>query len=848
MTNSAQDNRTIQADRNKIRPTIGVLIDYARPVVAGGYQSILWSGISDVAKKRNVNLICFSGRALKEPYAFETQRNVIYDLVDPVNVDGLILCGGLGNFVSPDAYQVFCDRFQPLPIVSIAFPVEGAANVLVESGKGLQEAVAHLVEIHGKTRFAFICGAEGNREAEQRYRTFRKALDLYGLTLDDARIAQGDFLPQTGVEAVQAFFDQRKLKPGKDIEVLFAANDGMALGALKALQSRQIAVPYDVALVGFDDIPESSLVLPGLTTVRQPLYEQGQLSVQIVLDLLEGKSYSEPVTLQAEFVTRQSCGCLPQNVKSVTENIDFSTDEKSSDHGLSDSRRKEYRERIRTILRNFTTDATSKLSGALLDRFISEVQGSASKRFISSLGKFLRNTRWSGDAVKAWHQIISVLHQCTGQGIAGDRMALRRANVLLQQARIYVGEMAYDHLAYRILQSEEQAVRLSKINEVLSTTFNIPELMHVLARELPCLGIRSCYLSLYEKDYDIPSQKSLLLLAYHEGGRISLPADGLVFPSLHLAPAQMLPQKRRTSMLVQPLFFKNNHLGFVLFEIDLEHQDLYEILRGQISTALQGAILFEDRERARLDLARSNEDLDQFATIASHDLKEPLRTISSYIQLVNDKTHEALDEEARAYIRAAASGASRLNILISDLLAYSRVNTRREQFHPVHCNALIKEVLAGLGALIDRVDPQITCEDLPTVWADKSQLQRVFQNLIDNAVKFKADRPLKIHIGAKRRKAENESDHWVFFVQDNGIGIEKDYHHKIFRIFQRLHSPEEYGGTGIGLAICKKIIEHHHGRIWAESRPGQGTIIFFSIPDRAVLQSHRFGSNGASHG
>jgi DNA-binding LacI/PurR family transcriptional regulator len=385
--NNTRDIQKNNPDKQQKRSTIGVLIDYARPMTAGGYQSILWAGISDCAKRQDVNLICFSGRALKEPYEFEMQRNVIYGLVDPTNADALILCGGLGNFVSPDEYQRFCERFYPLPIVSIAFSVKGAANVLVDNEKGLREAVAHFVEVHDKTKFAFIRGSRDNLEAEMRFDIFKQVLQDYHLELPDAFIAQGDFLPHTGAEAVQFFFDTQDFLPGEDIQVIFAANDGMALGALEALRERRITVPQDITLVGFDDIPEASLVSPKLTTVRQPLYEQGQRAVQIALDLLNGQLHPEPVILQTEFVARQSCGCLPRNVEHVTESMMSYPIPKSSEDKIPDQSRNELQRKISEIFDQVSPKDVSRLAGELLDNFIAEIKGTPSGRFVIPNGE-----------------------------------------------------------------------------------------------------------------------------------------------------------------------------------------------------------------------------------------------------------------------------------------------------------------------------------------------------------------------------------------------------------------------------------------------------------------------------
>ncbi|MFH1037933.1 MAG: PAS domain S-box protein [PVC group bacterium] len=235
----------------------------------------------------------------------------------------------------------------------------------------------------------------------------------------------------------------------------------------------------------------------------------------------------------------------------------------------------------------------------------------------------------------------------------------------------------------------------------------------------------------------------------------------------------------------------------------------------------------ENLKEALVELERSNRELEQFVYVASHDLQEPLRMVASFTGLLAKRYQGKLDKDADEFISYAVDGAKRMQYLINDLLAYSRVGTRGKPFKPTDCEEVFKQSVANLQTAIEETGAVVTHEQLPPVMADETQLLQLFQNLIGNAIKFHGEEPPRVHISAKQQE-----DAWMFSVRDNGIGIAPEYFERIFQVFHRLHGRDRYSGTGMGLAICKKIVERHEGKIWPDSKTGKGSTFYFTMPTK----------------
>lgn len=399
-------------------------------------------------------------------------------------------------------------------------------------------------------------------------------------------------------------------------------------------------------------------------------------------------------------------------------------------------------------------------------------------------------------------------------------------------------------------EAAERAV-LAEIGRIVSSSLDINQVYHhfaELVREfipfdtvsvsILCPGGDSCLIA-YFAGADIPGRRpgdhvplagtlSQAVIAARSGMIVEADEELLRrFPAI--APNLRAGMK---SFLAVPLISKDRVIGILMFlsrtvgAFSAHNLAFAESIASQIAGAVASAQLHDELQRYANALARSNTDLEQFAYVASHDLQEPLRMVSSYTQLLARRYQGRLDADADEFIGYAVDGATRMQRLIADLLTYSRVSTRGRELEPVNARNVFDEAVSNLRMAIEESDASVTHDDFPIVKADGTQLAQVFQNLIGNAIKFRRPgEPPRVHVSAKLDGKE-----WVFSVRDNGIGIEPEFIGRLFVIFQRLHTRDEYPGTGIGLAVCKKIVERHGGRIWVESEPGRGSTFYFTIP------------------
>ena len=795
----------------------------------------IWSGAAAACQDAGVNLICYPGRLVHSPIQFEAQRNVIYRMIDPQTVDGLVVMGGLNAWLDKTETYAFLERFRHMPIVTTGIVLDGIPGVTVDNYHGMHDVVTHLVVVHQRTRIAFIRGQANHQEAYDRYQAYLDVLNEHQIPFDADLVYQGDFKESGGVSGVKTLLDERKVS----FDALVAASDNMAIGALKTLQSRGLRVPGDIAIAGLNGEDQGLVITPPLTTAPLHFFEQAYQAASMVLAKLEGKNVPLKVILPTRLVIRQSCGCLDPLVTHAravphTEKLDSFTDE------------------IRLLDRLVfgDEDAQMQVPGdervqqmfpVLLKVFLAESQGKTESEFLTLFEETLGKTANNNDAFPRWHEIISILRQFSISQLTDTTSRLRIEN-LVQQARVVIGESSRRYNAYQMLKADEKQHILGEISQSMSVTTSIVELSDVLEHSLALLDISRCYLFLYETP-QAPEGLARLIFSYENKQRVAPGNGGCVFPTQQLLPVGSLSLPQRYNLVVEPVFFREDQLGYMVFEADPGEETIYEILGGQISASLKRTLLTERNIRLydeALDARKAAEQADllksHFLSMVSHELRTPLALIVGTIEMMlqeeqSDK-NPPLPPSYREDMGVIYASSKHLSWLIGDVLdlASNQAGELRLVAEALDLSALFDEVTV-LGKSLAREKGlewrQHIPACLPMVWGDRTRLRQVIINLLSNAVKFTEHGSVSLVVGWDENNVAVE-------ISDTGMGIPFEEQSVIFDEFRRSERSVSrgYGGMGLGLAITRRLIELHGGQIRVSStgEENSGSTFFFNLP------------------
>jgi DNA-binding LacI/PurR family transcriptional regulator len=548
-------------------PRLGLLVDLFEYT----YQAAMVQAVVDTARRHGASVRAFVGGGLGSPERFGGERNFLYDLVGPGAVDGvIILSSTLANYADHGALMDFVARYRPLPMASIGMLLEGIPSVAVDNAQALREGIRHLVRVHGHRRIAFVRGPAGNQEAEERYRVYREVLAEHELPVDPALIAPGDFTLPAGTAAVRTLIDERRAS----FQALVAANDYMALGASEALRARAVRVPADAAVLGFDDLDEGRFAHTPLTSVRQPLREQGELAAEMVLAQLRGDAVPARTLLPAQLAVRRSCGCRTAVMK-------------EHDHVIAAPATawSEALERaaawvflsVKRVGRTGDAERCAAVLAAALDAEASGQRGVFGARFEEILAGATSRTE-----LETWHDIVKGMRDLLRPALAAEPSRSVAAEDAWHEAHVLIAQATERALARRSLAVTRWARTLSEASDALAAARDVPALMAALVEQLPRLQIPGAHVALFENNR--PESGARLALSVRAG--VVEPSPDALYPAARLLPDGTLPPDSRQDLMVLPLFARDTPLGIAMLELGPREPTIYEMLRDRLSACL----------------------------------------------------------------------------------------------------------------------------------------------------------------------------------------------------------------------------------------------------------------------
>jgi len=572
------------------RPTIGLLVD----LTDRQYQFGILQGISDFAVRRDINLICLEGGTLVSHEHFKYDQNILYELPSDDRLNGLlILSDSIAIRLDDEAIFHFRESFQPLPVLFIGRSHPSVPSIVIDSYNGMTEMVIHLIEVHRYRRFAFIKGVQGSFHAEMRFKAFTEVLKLHNIPIDEDFIYDGDYLEMSGTLAVRKFIAANKKLP----DVIIACNDEMAISALHELKNFGIRVPDDVAVVGVDDIPKCATISPTITTVRQPLLREGWTAIELMLDILEGKSDSVPMitTLDSRLIIRESCGCVLA-MKSPSSSITISEKKGISIDAAQCHKQIGFIVQGISYDRNWMSDG--RLTSGLISTFIQSCQTHEVNVFLDFWIEFLKmNFHLEVDEV-----IIGGLLQYLRESIKSEDDSFIRDTLFWNALSILEKQtLQLFRTANNSIWREE--ISLNQLRDQLDIRFDRARNIDILYENLVELGIRSAYLALYNQSEDISTAR--MVLAYTANERHSLPVDGLHFPSNLLIPDQFFNGHERFSLMVEALYYDEQQIGFLILDMSKHITSIHAGIRRIVCNILRSIDMVKKIEMQKIELVSS---------------------------------------------------------------------------------------------------------------------------------------------------------------------------------------------------------------------------------------------------
>jgi PAS domain S-box-containing protein len=581
----------------KDRITLGLLIDQ----LVSGYARLIIDGVSRGSRAQDANLIIFSGRILGTPIGHEYQSNVIFDYIKPGTIDALVTATGTqGTFLAFDHLLAYFGKLKGIPLVSIGVRMKGVPSVLTDNRSGIQAAMAHLVDVHGFHRIAFLKGPLINHEAGERFETYRESVRVRGLDEDPDLWLPGDFT-RAGARVSLSRYLHRHGRPKFD--ALLAANDEMAIGAMEALREHGCTVPRDAAVIGFDNISDAQFSVPSLTTVGQQLAEQGQAAAGIAIGMVRGDTRPAEIVLPARLLPRTSCGCLPQAVNALDSltGAPEHSDEPAPTPGQI----------VERSLAGFTLRPQDRPMDVVRRLLLGLVEKAGTPAFLRQFQETLNEEAAAGVDMTDWQPLLSRLQ---GALLAAARSTREAAllQAVFQKALVVLSEMLRLEQGKSLSELQGHMAQLRRVTERLASVATIDDLMDDLADELGLLDIHTCFIACYPDvmrhpradPWVVPDRAEATLVCVDDARIVTAPAERVFSPADRFIPPRFLPTGRRYTLIATATFFREDQIGYIAFEPGRRDLAIYETLCVQLSSLLNSSLLNGARQRIMEALER----------------------------------------------------------------------------------------------------------------------------------------------------------------------------------------------------------------------------------------------------
>ncbi|MEO6600660.1 MAG: SpoIIE family protein phosphatase [Polyangiaceae bacterium] len=594
------------------RPAVGLLLD----ALYNEFASMLVAAFDAECTRRGFDLFCFAGGFLHTLSGYESQRNRCYELVTSQALDGLVT---LSLSMSPSVMKDFLDCIQDLPICTVGIEVPGYTFVQADNAAGMRDAMVHLITVHNRRRIAFLRGPTDNPEAEVRLRSYREALEQFGIPYDARRVIGANFLDDQGRAAMHDLLDR-----GVDFDAVAGANDRSVLGAMAALRARGIRVPEDVAVVGFDDNEDARSASPSLATVRQPYWDMADRALEFIESSIGGKSMPRRNLLPSYFIKRRSCGCLSEGAPAEMQKS-LTADPLPFEEAFA-RRHQELSAELARAERVSRIVGPPDWIGRTLAAVRSATLGGSDQELLSLLDEMLARTAAAEGDAGAWQQAVSVIRRRVLPCVMNDPQRWMRFEDVWQRVRVLIADAVEREQRSLRGQAERAAGILTDTSQSLITSFDVESLPRALADRLPALDIASAYVALYVGQGHPPAE-SELIVAYED--RRLQPIASPRFATAQIVPRELLGERRK-SLVVEPLFFENRQLGYAVLELGPKRRVVYELLRELISAALRGAELVrrvaeEAAQREKAEKERLESELEIATRIQTSILPRDLQ-------------------------------------------------------------------------------------------------------------------------------------------------------------------------------------------------------------------------------